>query len=365
MADPDGLRLGDLPVRGGAAGERVARARSIVAARGLALEERLGLVVDQGVEAGRTARGRSLGRSSWGSSPGRSLTDCSVYVSVRSWEQGPAPDARGPMAARMRAPTARPEERPRLARRRAQGGLRRGAPTPPSGCSLPAACGDQAPRLSARLARSPRPTTRSAGRSARPTRSSSPGSSPSRAARCGSTTTPTTSRRGVLKDFEEQYDVDIRLSTFNDADEALTKIASEEPRFDLYFPSYDSLGRLVQADLLRPLNHDYLPNTEQPVAELPRPLVRPGRAVHGALHDLQHRHRLADRHGLDDDIAALDNPYDVFWDTAVRRQHGDPRRLAHRDGDGAAAQRHQPTSTPPTPTTSTMVREQLLELATR
>ena len=70
----------------------------------------------------------------------------------------------------------------------------------------------------------------------------------------------------VLKDFEKQYGVDIRLSTFNDADEALTKIASKDLKFDLYFPSYDSLGRLVQADLLRPLNHDYLTERRQPVA---------------------------------------------------------------------------------------------------
>src|SRR3954466_634676 len=32
----------------------------------------------------------------------------------------------------------------------------------------------------------------------------------------------------VLKDFEAKYGVDIRLSTFNDADEALTKVASKE-----------------------------------------------------------------------------------------------------------------------------------------
>src|SRR6476619_1796142 len=64
----------------------------------------------------------------------------------------------------------------------------------------------------------------------------------------------------VLKDFEAKYDVDIRLSTFNTADEALTKVASKELKFDLYFPSYDSLGKLVQADLLRPLTRDYLTN---------------------------------------------------------------------------------------------------------
>ena len=41
----------------------------------------------------------------------------------------------------------------------------------------------------------------------------------------------------MLKDFEQKYGVDIRLSTFNDADEALTKIASERLDFDLYFPA--------------------------------------------------------------------------------------------------------------------------------
>ena len=65
----------------------------------------------------------------------------------------------------------------------------------------------------------------------------------------------------VLKNFEKKYDIDIRLSTFNDADEALTKIASGNLEFDLYFPSYDSLGRLVTADLLRPLNQDYMSNS--------------------------------------------------------------------------------------------------------
>lgn len=64
----------------------------------------------------------------------------------------------------------------------------------------------------------------------------------------------------MMKNFSAKYGVDIHLSTFNDADEALTKIASESLGFDLYFPSYDSVGKLIQASLLRPLNHDYLTN---------------------------------------------------------------------------------------------------------
>ena len=75
----------------------------------------------------------------------------------------------------------------------------------------------------------------------------------------------------VLKDFEKKYGVDIRLSTFNDADEALTKIASKNLKFDLYFPSYDSLGRLVAADLLLPLTHDYMPNSKNLWSNLHNP----------------------------------------------------------------------------------------------
>ena len=73
----------------------------------------------------------------------------------------------------------------------------------------------------------------------------------------------------VLKDFEKKYDVDIRLSTFNDADEALTKIATGNLGFDLYFPSYDSLGRLVTAELLAAAQPGLHDQRGQPVARLP------------------------------------------------------------------------------------------------
>lgn len=121
----------------------------------------------------------------------------------------------------------------------------------------------------------------------------------------------------VLKDFEKKYDVDIRLSTFNDADEALTKIATGDLAFDLYFPGYDSLGRLVTGDLLRPLNQDYLTNT---------PNLWPGfRDPWYDLGGLYTRVYTIYSTGIGwrtdrvaEEIGDRDNPYDVFWDTAHR-----------------------------------------------
>ena len=121
----------------------------------------------------------------------------------------------------------------------------------------------------------------------------------------------------VLKDFEKKYGVDIRLSTFNDADEALTKIASKNLKFDVYFPSYDSLGRLVQAELLRPLNHDYLPNAANLWPNLRNPWYDLGSryTVPYTIYSTGISWRTD---MVSTDIPALGNPYDVLWDTKYR-----------------------------------------------
>src|SRR5690349_13395872 len=67
----------------------------------------------------------------------------------------------------------------------------------------------------------------------------------------------------VVKRFEKKYaayDVKVRVSTFNDTDEALTKIRGGSTGYDIYFPSYDQIAKMVSGKLIRPLNHSYIPN---------------------------------------------------------------------------------------------------------
>ena len=50
----------------------------------------------------------------------------------------------------------------------------------------------------------------------------------------------------VVKAFEKKYkayDVKVTVSTFNDTDEALTKIRAGKCAYDIYFPSYDQIAR--------------------------------------------------------------------------------------------------------------------------
>jgi len=63
----------------------------------------------------------------------------------------------------------------------------------------------------------------------------------------------------AIKGFEDQYGVKIEVSTFNDGDEAITKLRSGVD-FDIYNANYTEISRLVTGGLVRPLNHSYIPN---------------------------------------------------------------------------------------------------------
>ena len=77
----------------------------------------------------------------------------------------------------------------------------------------------------------------------------------------------------------------------------LAKIRQPGESFDLVFPGPSVLSKMVYTDLLQPLNHTYVPHLEERLAGVPGPLVRPGRALHGALHDLRHGRAVPRRPG--------------------------------------------------------------------
>src|SRR5918998_4051916 len=64
----------------------------------------------------------------------------------------------------------------------------------------------------------------------------------------------------VVKDFAKEFDVDFEISTFYNMSEAIAKIRTGQVDYDVFFPTLDYLPKLVAAKLLRPVNHDYVPN---------------------------------------------------------------------------------------------------------
>ena len=124
----------------------------------------------------------------------------------------------------------------------------------------------------------------------------------------------------VIKAFEKKYakyNVNVTVSTFNDTDEAITKIRTGAVPYDIYFPSYDQISRLVAAELIRPLNHSYLTNIDN---------VWP--AFQNPWYDQRWRYTVPytvyttgigwRTDMVKTDIASLANPYDTLWNSAYR-----------------------------------------------
>jgi spermidine/putrescine transport system substrate-binding protein len=64
----------------------------------------------------------------------------------------------------------------------------------------------------------------------------------------------------VVKAFEDEYGVSVEITTFNNMEEGIQKLVAGQVDADVFFPTTDYIARLVESDLLQPLNHDLIPN---------------------------------------------------------------------------------------------------------
>jgi spermidine/putrescine transport system substrate-binding protein len=120
----------------------------------------------------------------------------------------------------------------------------------------------------------------------------------------------------VVKAFEKKYkdyDVKVTVSTFNDTDEALTKIRAGKSSYDIYFPSYDQIAKMVTAKLIRPLNHSYIPNIANVWPTFTNPWYD-GEWRYTVPYTVYSTGVGWRNDKISEDIGALPNPYDALWD---------------------------------------------------
>jgi len=116
-----------------------------------------------------------------------------------------------------------------------------------------------------------------------------------------------------VKSFEDKYGVSVEISTFNDTDEAITKIRGGSVNYDLYFPSYDQISRLVSGKLIQPLNHSYIPNIKNVWPSFTDPWY--DREWRYTVPYTIYTTGIGWRNDIvKTDVAAMPNPYDVLWD---------------------------------------------------
>jgi spermidine/putrescine transport system substrate-binding protein len=118
----------------------------------------------------------------------------------------------------------------------------------------------------------------------------------------------------VLKDFEQKFGVEVELTTFYNLEEATRKLRTGKVDFDVFVPTAEVIPKFVAGKLLQPLNHDYLPNLKKNVW----PMLANPYYDQGSRYTVPYTVYLTGIGWRTDmvsaDIAAMDNPWEAFWD---------------------------------------------------
>ena len=67
----------------------------------------------------------------------------------------------------------------------------------------------------------------------------------------------------IMKDFGKKFNCKVELTTFENMDVAMAKLRSGQLNFDVFFPTIDVMGQLVEGKMIQPINHSYIPNITQ------------------------------------------------------------------------------------------------------
>ncbi|MEA2556930.1 MAG: spermidine/putrescine transport system substrate-binding protein [Actinomycetota bacterium] len=127
----------------------------------------------------------------------------------------------------------------------------------------------------------------------------------------------------IIGEFADKYNCDFKITTFNNMDEALAKMRTGQLSFDVFFPTIDVLGKLISSKLLQPLNQDYIPNLPANVWDTYQdPFYDAGwqYTVPYTIYTtgIGYRTDVISK----DEIEAMSNPYDIFWDPKYKGQVG-------------------------------------------
>lgn len=119
--------------------------------------------------------------------------------------------------------------------------------------------------------------------------------------------------KGLLDKFGEQYDVDVQVTTFDNMDQAVTKLANNDVDVDVTELTPDRLTQVNAGKLLQPINKNYIPNLEKNVWP----------QLHSPFYDRGSRYTVpytvygsgiawrGDK--VTEDIANMDNPWSIYW----------------------------------------------------
>jgi spermidine/putrescine transport system substrate-binding protein len=128
----------------------------------------------------------------------------------------------------------------------------------------------------------------------------------------------------VVQRFCQKYGCTYKITTFENMDEALSKMQKNNGlNFDVFFPTIDTVGKLVAGKLILPLNKDYIPNLAAqvwPVYSNPYYDQKAQYTVPYTVYTTGIGYR---RDVIPDaQIRGMSNPYDILWDPTYNHEVG-------------------------------------------
>jgi len=123
----------------------------------------------------------------------------------------------------------------------------------------------------------------------------------------------------IMKQFGEEHGCTVELTDYSDVPSAFQKLRSGQVDFDVMFGhTPDYMGKMVAAKLLKPLNHDYLPNFASSAWDQYKSPFYDVEARYTVPYTVSTTGIFWRNDLFDVDVAAMDNPYDVFWQDAPK-----------------------------------------------
>jgi len=116
----------------------------------------------------------------------------------------------------------------------------------------------------------------------------------------------------VVKSFEQRYGVKAQVTNFASIDEGINKLHSGAIQADVWVPDAQHMAALVEAKLIQPINHSYIPNLDNMIPAAGDPWYDKGARYSTPnyinLFGIQWRNDL-----IKIDPGSLKNPWDVYW----------------------------------------------------
>jgi spermidine/putrescine transport system substrate-binding protein len=128
-------------------------------------------------------------------------------------------------------------------------------------------------------------------------------------------------QKSVIDTFAEKYKVKVQLTTFDSMDQAITRLASGAVHVDATNITPDRVAQAVAGKLLRPLNHDYIPNLKNAFKASADPFYDKG-SQYTTPYNLYSTGIGWRNDKIKEDISKRDNPWSIFWDPKTKDYTG-------------------------------------------